>query len=311
MANGELEIIRKFLAKAPRTRESTYLPAGDDASLHRLPDQRLLALSVDVALMGVHWPMDFPLHMAGRRSVNAALSDLAAMGAEAHWAWLGVMVDSRKSGEELADGCALALSEFGVELAGGDTVRSPVNAVSVTVGGTVDERKVMKRNLAKPGDDVWLCGTLGASAYGLRLWKRGVRSGPWIEAFAVPRPRLEEGRRLASQGVRCCIDVSDGLLLDAKRISEASQVGMTLYWSNLPGVEALAREGLSQEEIASFVLAGGEDYALLFTADPSRRSEFERHAVRIGTCCQRKGIWVLDDGGKAMRVDFPGYDHFR
>jgi len=301
-------IEQAFRRRAPFVHRLTRLGNGDDASVHAVPEGHELVVSTDISMQGVHWPDDFPLRDAARRAVNAALSDMAAMGAAPAWTWLGVMAKSSGDAQRMGQGVAMVLRQQKIELAGGDTVHAPVNALSLAVAGLLPRGSGMRRNAAHAGEDVWLHGSAGLAAYGLRQWQAGERTGRYIPAFRDVCPLLEAGVQLREMGVACCIDVSDGLLADARHLSEASGVALHLRLQDVPGFSEL-KAAMNEEKAMHLVLGGGEDYALLFTASPRMRESLGGMARRIGECRQGKGVYVTLCGEKAHCVQ-AGYDHF-
>lgn len=306
---NEFDLIdRAFRQKLSFKHPLTSIPVGDDASVHAVSAGYELVVSSDMSVAGVHWPNDFPLPHAASRAVNAALSDLAAMGAEACWIWCCAALRDSAAAELMGEGIASALSGSGIELAGGDTVHAAENSLSVTVAGTVPEGEAMRRDMARDGDDIWLCGRLGSSALGLRRWQCGERSEEAIQAFRDVNPLLSEGVELRKAGVRCCIDISDGLLADAGHIAEASGLDMEIELSRIPSYNELVQQ-MDSEEAANLVLTGGEDYALVCTAPTSLRDVLSALAVCIGHCSAGRGVRALLDG-EEIHLAQRGFDHF-
>lgn len=305
--DSEFAIIDSLFRRTALHHPDTTLGIGDDASIHRLGENREIVVSTDVSVAGVHWPDDVPLDVAADRAVCAALSDLAAMGAEAAWAWIGVQATDAAAISAMAKGIDAAMRRFRVELAGGDTARSPVNALNVCVSGSLPRGSAMRRDGARDRDEVWLCGRTGFAAMGLRQWQKGGRAGEFVDAFLHVHPRLDVGVRLRQIGLRCCIDVSDGLLQDAGHIAHASGLCLQLDSSALPGVPALA-EASGPEKALDDALHGGEDYALLCTAPVTLNAKLVPLAQRIGSCTasESAGVWL--DGQPV--TSFKGYDHF-
>jgi len=297
-----------FRKKLPFKHRLTSIPNGDDASVHAIPMGHELVVSTDMSLAGVHWPNDFPLQYAAGRAVNAAISDLAAMGAEASWLWVCAALQDGSAAEMMGEGIAAALKGTGIELAGGDTVHASDNSLSVTVAGLVPEGEAMRRDAARQEDDIWLCGHLGLAALALRRWQQGERCEEEIKAFRDVKPLLDDGMALRGAGVQCCIDISDGLLADAGHLSEASNVAMEIELSLIPSFVELAQQ-LGNKEAANLVLAGGEDYALVCTAPPALRAALTPIAVRIGHCLTGNGVCALLDG-VATHPSQRGFDHF-
>jgi len=306
---NEFELIdRAFRRKLAFRHPLTSLPGGDDASVHAVPDGHELVVSTDMSLAGVHWPQDFPLQDAARRAVNAALSDLAAMGAQACWVWCCAALRDASAAELMGDGIAAALIDSDIELAGGDTVHAADNSLAVTVAGLVPKGTAMRRDAAQADDDVWLSGQLGHTAHALRQWQRADHSEAVRKAFGDVQPRLAEGMALREAGVRCCIDVSDGLLADVAHLATSSGVGMNIELSLIPAFSRLV-PGQDREEAVNLMLSGGEDYALVCTAPARLRDSLSSLAVRIGQCRNGGGVNVLLNGA-AWATTERGFDHF-
>ena len=166
----------------------------------------------------------------------------------------------------------------------------------------------MRRDNARLGDDIWLCGMTGRSSLGLSQWQKGQHDGCFVRDFCQVVPLLQEGIRLRAFGVKCCIDVSDGVLQDAGHVARASGVGMRINLESLTGWQDVISEA-SYEQALSCVLAGGEDYALLFTAPLDLRPKLEALAKRIGFCSQGSEIEVLHNG-QSIPSPMKGFDHF-
>jgi len=305
---SEFDLIwNAFLKGAPRSHTDTSVVNGDDASVHTVPEGMELVISTDTSIIDVHWPRDIPLDMAADRAVCASLSDLAAMGAEARWAWVSVVSPDAELLEEIGNGINEALNRYRVELAGGDTTRGPAVVLTITVGGVVPKGKAMIRGAANDDDSVWMVGRAGFASLGLQQWLAGMDEGYFKPYFAEVKPKLELGIKLRELGVRCCIDVSDGVLADAGHIAEASGVGMELELLNFPGWEKLCHKVGNKSAIEA-VAGGGEDYALIFTA-PKVMNWLDSFAFYIGRCTQSGHVELFLDGNKINELK-PGYDHF-
>jgi len=318
MSASEFDLIHACFRKEARIFSSmTRVGNGDDASVHAIPAGQQLVVSTDTAVVGVHWPHDFPVHLAADRAVCAALSDLAAMGAKAHWAWVSVMASDCHVLEAMGQGVTAALNRYDVELSGGDTVQSPMNALNITVSGLLPEHTAMQRNQAHVGDDVWLLGRLGFSALGLQDWFSGKRKGRFLASFENIVPQLSGGEVLRKLGVRCCMDVSDGLWQDAEHLCSASHVGMHIDLEQLPEWFNVV-SAVGENDAMQAMLSGGEDYALLFTA-PTYISGLSSLAVKIGVCVQAAPVQgasvqgqnvVVSLRGQPVALKQRGFDHF-
>ncbi|MDX8408577.1 MAG: thiamine-phosphate kinase [Mariprofundales bacterium] len=304
---GEFALIeRLFLSGTPKIGDFE-VANGDDASVHHWLVGQSLVVSSDCALSGVHWPPEMALEQAAMRAVQAALSDLAAMGAEARWCWTALMAQNATALEAMGQGTLKSAASSNVVVAGGDCVRSKINGLTVTVGGTVDQGSAMRRDGAQIGDEIWLLGSVGAAAAGLHCWLAGARDGPWVEAFCNIHALLEQGLSLRRNGVRCCIDVSDGLVQDAGHIARASGVQMRLVLDQLPLLSPLTTQF---EHGLQLVMHGGEDYALLCTAPIALQGLLRAlGAVTVGSVVEGEGVSVRWNG-QPIAITEQGFDHF-
>jgi thiamine-monophosphate kinase len=265
---------------------------GDDAAVVRA--RPLCVTSVDAMVEGVHFRLDNGWASAaevGHRAMAGALSDLAAMGAEAGEAYLVLGLPggfAERSALELVHAAARLAVEAGACVAGGDVVAAPVLLVSVTaVGWAEREDELVGRDGARAGDLVGVTGRLGAAGAALALMSaRAQPSAAGELALARarrPQPRLREGRALAAAGVHAMIDLSDGLATDAAHIGRASGVCLHVDLDALPlheGVrEVAAALGEPPWRLAA---SGGEDYELCFCAAAAEREQLERAVARLG-----------------------------
>ncbi|ATX82066.1 thiamine-phosphate kinase [Mariprofundus ferrinatatus] len=308
MSDNEFELIEScFKGKGGHSSPFTRFAIGDDASIHHPRAGFDLVVSSDTSVEGVHWPVDFPRSRAADRAVCAALSDLAAMGADAVAVWVNVMAKDESSVRKMGKGVSSALKRYNVELVGGDTCRSPVNAIAVTVAGELPEGTAMRRDLARSDDNVWLSGKLGFHALGLQQWLHHQRDGEYVHHLEEITPLISAGIHLREMGVRCCIDVSDGLLQDAGHIAKASRIGIDIELLQLPNWIHMCRS-VGRKAFYEAVLHGGEDYALLFTA-PAEMEIPEALAVKIGCCREGSGVSVFRNG-EPCEVEQRGFLHF-
>ncbi|MCT2558991.1 thiamine-phosphate kinase [Tsuneonella sp. YG55] len=269
---------------------------ADDAAVLDIGGETLV-LTHDAMVEGVHWLPGQDMADVAWKLVAVNLSDLAAKGAEP----LGVLLGHMLGGDEarFLEGLADVLGEYGVPLLGGDTVAGgPPLALGLTALGRATFRPVPARSGARPGDEVWLAGTIGGAMTGFEALRDA--TGADSEAYRRPRPLLAEGRALAPR-VTAMLDVSDGLLLDAARIAEASAVTVDLAPMNVP----LA----APQDRRADALRWGDDYALLFTLPPG--TPLPVPASRIGNVLPRGAEPLLLDG-TAVPPERPlGYLHGR
>lgn len=311
-------IARHFTRATP----GAVLGVGDDCALLAPSPGMQLAVSTDMLLEGRHFsPQDSPAGL-GHKSLAVNLSDLAAMGATPRWATLAIALPEANDAwlTAFARGFFRMADQHGIELVGGDTTRGALT-LSITVIGEVPPGQALRRDGARPGDDVWVSGTLGAAAMALayrqgRLFMEQIDAARVLPALYLPTPRVELG--IALRGIASsAIDISDGLLGDLAHILERSQVGAVVEFAALPTLP-VAQTYLHENVARDCVLAGGDDYELCFTAPAERRDAVQAAAqsagvavTRIGCITAEPGLGVIDaDGQPIPTIDHTGYDHF-
>lgn len=317
--SSEFDLIRRYFEQpardvrpGDRRARRVSLGIGDDAALLRPSAGMELAVSTDLLLEGTHFRPGADARKLGHKALAVNLSDMAAMGAAPRWATLALALPAVNEPwlEEFARGFFALAARFGVELIGGDTTRGPLS-VCVTILGEVPTGLALFRAGARPGDDVWVSGELGAAA--LALAQPG--SAAAARRLDEPEPRVELGERLRGLA-SAAIDVSDGFAQDLGHILERSGVGAVVEYELLPR-SADVRNIRDAELQARLVLSGGDDYELAFTAPPASRAELEALAAELELALARVGsaqsgeprLQVVDARGSPMRVA-RGFDHF-
>lgn len=305
MSLGEFELIDRLLKPLAHDFPGA-LDLTDDAALIDLPAGWQLVIAKDAAVADVHFLADDPPDLVAGKLLRVNLSDLAAMGAEP-LAYLTAM--ARPSSiddawlQRFTSGLLADQRRFGCHLIGGDTTSTSGPLVlSLTILGTVPTGQALTRSGARPGDDVWVSGTLGDAAIGLRVL-RGLavteeEALELVGRYRTPRPRLALGRILRGLA-SAAIDVSDGLVADLGQICTASKVAAVVDASLLPFSD-VARGVPGAREAA---LTGGDDYELLFTASAANRSAIEGLPSQVGHGITRIGS--IEDGA-AVRVEADG-----
>ena len=316
---SEFDIIRKYFTREAPT---AALGVGDDCALLQPGPGMLLAVSTDMLTAGTHFFPDAEPGKLGHKALAVNLSDLAAMGADPRWATLAIALPEadEKWIAAFAQGFFQLAGRCKTELIGGDTTRGPL-AISVTVMGEVPAELALRRDAACAGDDIWLSGATGEAALALAHLKGRVKlEGAALEAcltrLHTPEPRVDLGERLRGLA-RSAIDVSDGLLADLGHVLEASGIGAELLWDNLPRAKAIA-ECADAALARECLLAGGDDYELVFTAPTSKRTEIEALGkdlevplAHIGVAVSGEPVVRLRDGrGKLVSSLRKGFDHF-
>ncbi|MGN6216187.1 MAG: thiamine-phosphate kinase [Solirubrobacterales bacterium] len=325
---GEFELLAKLRERLPQDGPKVFLGSGDDAAV-TVP-AGATATSADAIVEGVHFRRnEAELGLVGRKALATALSDLAAMGAEAGEAYVVLGAPADLSEEDflaLLDGLLELAGETGTTLAGGDLTRAPALTLAVTVvGHSASPEQLVPRGGAQPGDLLVLTGEIGGAAAGRLLLDDPTLAARLPETTAArlrarqldPHPRLRSGRALAAAGAGAMIDLSDGLGADASHLAEASGVALRIEAGSLPiakGVaEVAAAVGREPLELAA---SGGEDYELLAALPAERLTEAstaigeaaETTLTPVGTVEPGGGVEIRLPGGRLLETW--GYDHF-
>jgi thiamine-monophosphate kinase len=318
MAVGEFDLIARWFTRPARR---SPLGVGDDCALLRPRPGFQLAMSCDMLVEGRHFLSTVPPQRLGHKALAVNLSDLAACGAQPLGFLLALALPAVD--EAFLEGFAQGLWDLAgahdLDLVGGDTTAGPLN-ICITVVGEVPEGQALLRGGARPGDDLWVSGTLGDARLALEAFRGRIALD--AEAFAQaraameqPQPRVALG--LALRGVASsAIDVSDGLAGDLGHVLRQSRVGAVVELGALPRSEVLRRQ--PQPLQAQCLLAGGDDYELLFTAPASSRDAVRAAAraagvdvARIGHIDDSRQLSVVDGSARTLDLrEFRGFDHF-
>ncbi|MDX1757251.1 MAG: thiamine-phosphate kinase [Marinobacter sp.] len=312
---GEFELIRRyFLPLAGDTRSAAVsLGPGDDCAIERLPTGTELVFSIDTMVEGVHFPVQYDPARLAWRSLAAAASDLAAMGADPVCFTLALTLP--EAGDDwlqaFAGGLGEAAKAFGLALAGGDTTRGPLS-VTFQVHGTVPQGQALLRSGATPGDLVCVSGTLGDAGAALALLERDPSTADaryLLQRYHRPEPRLALGQQLRGRA-SAAIDLSDGLLADLGHILAASGVGADVDVSRLPLSDALRRHAGSRA--GALALRSGDDYELCATIPqavwPALPETLRERLTVIGEISAQAGLRLQNAGAELAAG--AGYDHF-
>lgn len=330
---GEFVLIDMIRELLPPVSGAAALGIGDDAAVIRRPGGKSLLVTTDMLVEGVHFDCSFIAAAdLGSKSLAANLSDIAAMGGIPTCCFLALGLPSSLSLAWFRDfiaGMAASAGRHEVQLLGGDTVACERITIAITVHGQAEEADIVYREGAKPGDRLYVSGTLGDSALGLYLLQRGKR--PELEKepaeyFLVnrhrqPQPRISLARRLAGARLpTSMLDVSDGLLGDLDHLLVAGGgLGAEIVLDQLP-LSPAYRQLQSMDLLEGYLpaLTGGEDYELLFTVAGEHGHALAGIAMEtgvklrcIGTIEKKAGIRLRFPGGRLLSAaDLHGYDHF-
>ena len=303
LANGaEFDVIRDLVKRWG----AAAVGIGDDASALELPRGEQLVVSVDAFVSGRHVEPDWlTAAEIGYRAAAAALSDLAAMGAVPLGVLLALNVpdDWRGRLTEIADGAGQAVRNAGTVIVGGNISGATELSITTTVLGHVFEP--LTRRGAVVGDRLYVTGQLGGPWSALSAWKGGRRpSAAARERFAHPVPRIREARWLADHGATACIDISDGIVADARHLSVASGRQVEIHLERLPLISGVTVSEASRS---------GEEYELLVSAPPLETAAFAAALglplTEVGAVVDgAPGVTTLEHGDRVAGVQ--GHDHF-
>ncbi|MDP6352142.1 MAG: thiamine-phosphate kinase [Alphaproteobacteria bacterium] len=322
---GEFDLIARYLAPLAAGFAGAFQLTDDAAAIDLPPSHRLIA-TADALVSGVHFRAgDSPEDIAAK-ALRVNLSDLAAMGA-APRAYLLTLALPDTIDEDWIARFTAALAEdqgrFGIALAGGDTVATPGPlTLSVTALGTVPDGGEVRRSGARAGDRVFVSGTIGDAALGLRcldgeLPGAGVEERQWLaRRYRRPEPRVALGQRLIGVA-SAAIDISDGLIADLGHICAASRTGATIRADAVPLSDAARRVIGADPQLLAPALTGGDDYELAFTAPADRGKRIGAIGTAlglpitpIGEIDAQPGLRVHDSAGNPFPLTETGYRHF-
>jgi thiamine-monophosphate kinase len=318
MSLGEFELIGRYFSRPPRR---AALGVGDDCALLDSTPGRQLCISSDMLVEGRHFLPTVQPARLGHKALAVNLSDLAACGAEPRAFTLALAMP--RADEAFIAGFAQGLwalaDEHGIDLVGGDTTAGPLN-ICITVFGEVPTGQALLRSGARPGDDLWVSGTLGDARAALECF-RGQLQLPADHfelarrAMEMPQPRVALGRLL--RGVASsAIDLSDGLTGDLRHVLRASAVGACVQFDALPRSALLAALPLPVQRTC--LLHGGDDYELLFSAPPQQQAAVRDAGHQAGVPVSRIGhievgssLRLVDSAGQPLEAPGAGFDHFQ
>jgi thiamine-monophosphate kinase len=314
---GEFELIARHFTRPVRR---AALGVGDDCALLQPAPGMQLAVSSDMLVEGRHFLSTVAPERLGHKALAVNLSDLAACGAEPLAFTLALAMPRAEDAflAGFAQGLFALAEAQGIELVGGDTTAGPLN-ICITAFGQLPAGQALLRSGARPGDALWVSGTLGDARLALEVFRgRVALAGEAFEsvrrAMELPQPRVALGRALRGVATSV-IDLSDGLLGDLGHVLQRSGVGATVEVDALPRSAVLAAQPLVLQH--ECLLAGGDDYELLFTAPASADAAVRAAGAAAGvavTCCghidDRPGLRVIDAIGRAVPTPWRAFDHF-
>ena len=327
---GEHSLIDRIRARAGDARRDVALGIGDDAAVLETVRGRHDVVTTDSLVEGIHFNLDWtPARALGRKAVLVNLSDLAAMGATPRAILLSLCLPPTlplSAFDDLIEGVSAEASAAKSSLIGGNISASPGPlVVNVTAIGSVHPRRVLRRSGGKPGDELYLTGTIGASAAGLEILQRTLvaertdrNAAACVERHQVPPSRVSYGRTVAGdRAASACMDLSDGFADAVRQLAAASGTGASVDSRAVP-VDEAARTWWTAAgaDAVTSAMTGGEDYELLFAVPPKRRRAFAGAMAKagsvgftkVGVLTTAKPCVIID--GESVR-DLPsGFQHF-
>ena len=314
---SEFNLIAKYFT---RNAVNADLGVGDDAALIRVSEGQQLAVSTDMSVANTHFYANAAPFDIGWKCMAVNISDMAAMGAIPKWATLAIALPEINAFwlAEFSRGLFACADQFQVSLIGGDTTRGALN-ICVQIMGEVPVGKALLRSSAQAGDDIWVSGCLGSAAMGLLHLQNKIQLPDNVASACLndlhhPQPRVALG--LALRGIaNSCIDISDGLMADLGHILKASELGAVIALDKISCHEFLSTQ-LAKPEIQQCILAGGDDYELVFTAPTSQRATIQLLSRQLDLPLSLIGETTRDIGlqvtlkQKILDISQKGFDHF-
>jgi thiamine-monophosphate kinase len=301
----ELQIIDWLKNNVKARSRNVKIGIGDDAAVVNIPGEKYLILTTDIVVDGVHFHLKkVSPEKIGRKALAVNISDIAAMGGKPLYALVSLGLPEQCTGlvPRIYRGILGIAKEFNVDVIGGNLSRSAVLFVDIFLVGTASKNRVFLRSTAKPGDMIFVTGSLGGSIEGKHL---------------TFKPRVKEAQLLI-HAVRptAMMDLSDGLGADLSRIAAASGSGFEIIAGEIPVSDALKKKALSFDERISRALYDGEDYELLFTVRPSDAAAVPAQLAGVPVSCigritrTRRNTIVMPDGSR-KKIEKKEFQHFR
>ncbi len=312
----EFEIIQKYFTPLAKNQESLNLQ--NDAAFFK---DRRLVISTDMMIEGTHFNKNDRPEDISRKLLRINLSDIAAMGAKPYGFFLNIALPKSKSSEWLEkfiSGIECDMLKYNIKLFGGDLSKSSKVFLSVTILGKT-KFNCHNKNFAKNGSQIFVSGNIGDAALGFALNRNRKFSCSettkefLISKYKLPEPQINLGKRILKK-VDFCTDISDGLLREIFLISNQSNLQANIFLDKIP-LSTWAKEVIqknNKQKILEIILAGGEDYELLFSVSKGNTNSCKKikNITNIGFFSSGKGIRILDSQGHEFKIKNSGYVHF-
>ena len=321
MPQNEFERIKSYFAPLAESFAGA-LSLKDDAAILSMEVGRELVVTTDTIVEGVHYIGDESPDFIARKLLRVSLSDLAAMGAEPFAYTLNIALPYGTPDtwlEAFSNGLRADQAEFGIHVAGGDSVSTPGPAVlTATLFGTVKTGGAVRRSGASPGDIIFVSGTIGDATFGLSVARQEIDVDKFdnkvLEArYRLPQPRLHLGYCL-KEAATAAADISDGLLADLGHITEASACGAVINLDYIPLSPSVRRLVEKDGDRWEKVLTGGDDYEIVFTARNQScvadiSDKLNLPITPIGRIVSGTAVEILNSRGEAITFEDAGYTH--
>lgn len=322
----ELELIKNIRNQHRESAQNLTLGIGDDCAVFRGSEEKEFLISTDLLIENIHFNQTFhPPKLLGRKAIAVNLSDIAAMGGRPEFALLSLAIPPSQESiwlDEFHIGVSEMLRNHHCLLIGGDTTTGETLAIGVTVIGATPPGKALYRSAARDGHSIYVTGTLGSSAAGLAVLKRGGEHIPEtqrvIKKHLDPQPQIDTGVTLRESGlVSAMQDLSDGLATDLSHICAESGVKAIIREDDLPFDPAFKTVCDHYNfDPTELILKGGEDYELVFTAVPENHNalcEIARingFSLRcVGKIVPGSGVYLLNRAGVEQDISYQGFEH--
>ncbi len=312
----EFDLIHHYLK--PLATHPGALGLTDDAAIMDVPAGQQLIITKDSLCEGVHYVGTEDPALIAQKLLRCNISDLASMGATPTLYFLSLSLPHADETwwQRFAHGLEEDQGHFGLSLGGGDTTRTQGSTtLSLTALGLLPKGTALRRSGAQPGDGLYVSGTLGDAALGLKCWQSNSADTQdfLVNRYLLPQPRVALGNTLRDYA-SACIDISDGLIQDAGHICSASLCGAEINAASLPHSDAARTYLEKHPHETTTLLRGGDDYELLFTVPPARQHHLatvETPVTRIGTMINGAGVTIYDAANTPIPLDdLKGYRHF-
>jgi len=318
----ELSVLKELKSRFTSCSDEVVIGIGDDCAAVKAGEV-LTLYSSDTVVEGIHFSTSYmTFREISKKAVSASVSDIAAMGGRPNYflSTLGISKCTPQNlVDELLDGFEEAADEYGIELIGGNITTSEKLFIDITVIGEANQNKVVKRSGASAGDLLFVTGTLGDSAKGLELLRRGNKEREeYLEKrHTNPTARINAGKLIGDLEIASSmIDISDGFLIDLERVTVAYKKGADIFLEKLPLSKNYTDLINSDEDPFLLALSGGEDYELLFTSHESNREkiknlmdELHLNISEIGVITENKRIDLYGHDNKILKYGKKGFVH--